>query len=197
MANEIANQFKGLPMAELIGGPLTAVCEAQLNLSEASFKYINKIGFDEKTKETRLIKFNLDRPTETPNGYTTLKTEVQAPLLGLVPVPSLLIDDVSVEFQMEVSGTTSSKDTSSASGSVKAEAGYKGFGGSASVSIEGKVSSSRENTRSTNQSAKYQVRVRASQQQPTEGLSRLMDIMAECTATLPAPSSGGDKAEAE
>ncbi len=46
--------------------------------------------------------------------------------------------------------------------------------------VEGKVSSSRENTRSTNQTAKYQVHVSARQQQPTEGLSRLMDIMASC-----------------
>ena len=46
--------------------------------------------------------------------------------------------------------------------------------------MRGKVSSSRENTRSTNQTAKYQVHVSARQQQPTEGLSKLMDIMASC-----------------
>ena len=48
------------------------------------------------------------------------------------------------------------------------------------MSVNGKVSSSRENTRSTNQTAKYQVHVSARQQQPTEGLSKLMDIMASC-----------------
>ena len=48
------------------------------------------------------------------------------------------------------------------------------FGGS-SVNVSGKVSSSRENTRSTNQTAKYQVHVSARQQRQTEGMSKLMD----------------------
>ena len=38
----------------------------------------------------------------------------------------------------------------------------------------------RENTRMTNQTAKYQIHVTASQQPQTEGLSKLMDIMASC-----------------
>lgn len=59
----------------------------------------------------------------------------------------------------------------------------KWFGVNASVS--GKVTSSRENTRSTNQTAKYQVHVTASQQRPTEGLSKLIDIMASCIEPLP------------
>lgn len=53
-----------------------------------------------------------------------------------------------------------------------------------SVSVQGKVGTSRENTRSTNQTAKYQVSVSASQQPPTEGLSKLMDIMASCVEPL-------------
>ena len=48
------------------------------------------------------------------------------------------------------------------------------------MNVTGKVTSSRENTRSTNQTAKYQVHVSARQQDPTEGLSKLMDIMASC-----------------
>ena len=31
--SEIASQFTGLPMADLIGGPLQAACEAQVSLA--------------------------------------------------------------------------------------------------------------------------------------------------------------------
>ena len=58
------------------------------------------------------------------------------------------------------------------------------------VTVSGKVTSTRENTRSNNQSAKYQVRVYAHQQEPTEGLSKLMDILASYTETLPSTDSG-------
>ncbi len=190
MSNETSEHFKGLPMADLIAGPLTAVCESQLKLAAASYEYINKIGFDEDKKTTRRVEFDLNRPAETDMGYTTVSTHVQAPLLGLVPVPSLLVEEVNIEFQMEVSATTTEKTQSAAEASTQAEAKFRlGWFGSGSVNIQGKLSSSRENTRSTNQSAKYQVRVYARQQQPTEGLSRLMDILAECTAALPAAAT--------
>jgi hypothetical protein len=103
----------------------------------------------------------------------------------LVPILSLLVEDVNIEFQMEVSAAESTKDTTAAEASLKAEASYNGWVVKAKVEVQGKVSSSRENTRSTNQTAKYQVRVVARQQQPTEGLSRLMDVMAQCVAPIP------------
>ena len=42
----------------------------------------------------------------------------------------------------------------------------------------GKVSSSAAQTRDSNQSAKYQIQVKARKQEPPEGLSRLLDVLA-------------------
>jgi hypothetical protein len=182
----MADNFKGLPMSELIGAPLAAACDAQKNLAKAQYEFIKDIAFtDDEGTKTRLVEFDLQRPTETPEGITVIDTHVQAPFLGLVPIPSLLVEDVNIEFQMEVSATESTKDTSSSEASIKAEASYNGWFVKAKVEVQGKVSSSRENTRSTNQTAKYQVRVVARQQQATEGLSRLMDVMAQCVAPIP------------
>ena len=78
--------------------------------------------------------------------------------------------------------------------SMDANAKFKfGCFGSGSVNVSGKVSSSRENTRSTNQTAKYQVHVSARQQRQTEGLSKLMDIMASCVEPLPNPNPSTGK----
>lgn len=182
--NEITQKFAGIPMADLISGPLTAVAESQIKLAETSYNYMMKIGFEDSGK-TRLVEFDLNRPAEGVGGYQNVKTHVQAPFLGLVPIPSLLVEDTTIEFQMEVSSTSteSSSVNTEASTSANAKYGFLGFGGN--VTVSGKVTSARENTRSTNQSAKYQVRVYARQQEPTEGLARLMDILASCTAALP------------
>ena len=124
-------------------------------------------------------------PVETADGISVSEITVQAPFLGLVPIPSLLIDDVNIEFQMEVNATTSVKETQASEVGGKASTDIKlGFFGSAHVEVHGKVTTSRDNTRSTNQTAKYQVRVSAKQQQPTEGLSKLMDILATCIAPM-------------
>ncbi|MDR2784900.1 MAG: DUF2589 domain-containing protein [Treponema sp.] len=182
----IGDNFKGLPMSELIGAPLAAACDAQKNLAKAQYEFIKDIAFsDDEGTKTRVVEFDLQRPTETPDGVTVIDTHVQAPFLGLVPIPSLLVEDVNIEFQMEVSATESTTSKTSAEASTKAEGSYGLWFAKVKVEVQGKVSSSRENTRSTNQTAKYQVRVVARQQQPTEGLSRLMDVMAQCVAPIP------------
>ena len=178
--NSTANAFKGLPMSELIGAPLFAAAEAQQKLAAITLDYFNRVGFepadDGKESKTRVLKFHLNRPIEQDGVMTQVQQTVEAPFLGLVPAPSLLIDNIDVDFQMEVTDTNTSKkqDNTEANASVSA----KWFAVQAEMSA--KVSSSRESTRTTNQTAKYQVHVRASQQPQTEGLSKLMDIMASC-----------------
>ena len=107
---------------------------------------------------------------------TTMSQSVKAPFIGLVPIPSLLIDRVDVDFQMEVTDTSNVKSTTDAEVEAKASAKHWFI----NAEISGKVTTARENTRMTNQTAKYQIHVTASQQPQTEGLSKLMDIMASC-----------------
>ena len=181
-SDNVANKFVGIPIAELVAAPLVAVCDSQKRLAQSAFEFMQEIGFNEDGK-TRMVEFNLQRPIEgspTPQDIT-----VQAPFIGLVPLPNLLIDDVQVDFQMEVTATETSTEKSSTEGSSSANANFKfGCFGGGSVNVSGKVSSSRENTRSTNQTAKYQVHVSARQQEQTEGLSKLMDIMASCVEPI-------------
>lgn len=195
--DNVADNFKGLPMRELIGGPLFAAAEAQEKLASIALDYYNKIAFygegekgidgsDAKKGDTRILKFKVNRPIEQNGEMKTLEQTVEAPFIGLVPIPSLLIDRIDIDFQMEVTDTNTTTEKSSKEASTDISA--KWFAVQASVS--GKVSSSRENTRSTNQTAKYQVHVTASQQQQTEGLSKLMDIMASCIEPIPTSDGG-------
>ena len=177
------NKSVGVQLSEIVGTPLIAVSDSQKKLAQSAYEFMTEIGYDSEGK-TRRLEFNLQRPIE---GSTTPQDiKVQAPFIGLVPLPNLLIDDVQVDFQMEVTATETSTEKSSEEGSVDANAKFKfGCFGSGSVNISGKVSSSRENTRSTNQTAKYQVHVSARQQRQTEGLSKLMDIMDSCVEPVP------------
>lgn len=178
--NGVAGNFSGLPIAELIAAPLTAACDSQKKLAQSAFEFMTEIGYaDVKTQQPRLLSFALERPVEGADENQRIR--VNAPFLGLVPLPALLIDDVQIDFQMEVTTTETSTAKSSAEAETKVESSFRfGCFAKGTVNINGKVTSSRENTRSTNQTAKYQVHVSARQQPPTEGMSRLMDIMASC-----------------
>lgn len=183
----VADTFRGLPMEDLIAAPLKAVCDSQKQLAKSTHEFMTQIGFDTDDKGNlsgpRLLEYQLERPV---NDGTMAKVVVKAPLLTLVPIPALAVNEVNIDFQMEVTDTqtTTSKTASEIMTEASGSAGFLFW--RASVKMNGKVSSSRENTRTTNQTAKYQIRVNARQQQPTEGLSKLMDIMASCIEPIEA-----------
>lgn len=104
-------------MRDLIGGPLIAAAEAQEKLASTAWDYYQRIAYEtdengNPTNKTRTLDFELERPV-VQDGVVgeTAKQTVKAPFIGLVPIPSLLIDRVDVDFQMEVTDTNSVKNT--------------------------------------------------------------------------------------
>lgn len=198
MANGLVNmssQFKGLPMSDLIGGPLSAACTAQIDLANATANFIQTVGFLPKVEsdkivpgDTRTVNFSFKRPYEDPESAGSFKEEevkLEAPMLAIVKVPNLSIKTVDVTFDMEVKSSTSTTESSEKSGSVEAQAkvGWGPF--SASVKIKGSVSSHKENTRKSDNSAKYHVEIHAEDSGPPEGLMRVLDVLQ--TACVPQP----------
>lgn len=182
----VTDKFKGLPMRELIAAPLIAAAEAQQELAATAWNFYQQIAFDGKSgNKARILEFDVERPIQQDGKMTTMSQSVKAPFIGLVPIPSLLIDRVDVDFQMEVTDTSNVKSTTNAEVEAKASAKHWFI----NAEISGKVTTARENTRMTNQTAKYQIHVSASQQPQTEGLSKLMDIMASCIEPINTESS--------
>jgi hypothetical protein len=54
----IGNEFSGLPIADLIGGPLKAACDAQVRLATATANFINTIGFNREKQTDGTYKFS-------------------------------------------------------------------------------------------------------------------------------------------
>ncbi|ANC03684.1 MULTISPECIES: DUF2589 domain-containing protein [Pseudomonas] len=186
----MGNQFRGLPMADLIGAPLSAACDAQVRLANATANFIKVIGFlppadpanagPNDVGDIRNVSFRYDRSAPTEDDPAAIeKVELQLPLLAVVKVPNLAINKVDISFDMEVRNSEQSRDTEDRSGSFSAEAklGWGPF--SAKVNVSGSVASHKENTRSTDQSAKYHVEVHAVDDGMPEGLARVMDIIAQ------------------
>jgi hypothetical protein len=193
MPGELVNmsdQFKGLPMADLIGGPLNAACEAQVKLAQSTADFIKVIGFNAPTGDdpysggtrTALFRFKrpVDNPSVTPGDPGSTKeeeVEICVPLLSIVKVPNLSITTVDITFDMEVKSSFSSHESSDRSGSLDASVTV-GWGIlSATAHIQGSVASHKENTRSSDNSAKYHVAVHAEDNGMPEGLARVMDIL--------------------
>lgn len=233
----MAASFSGLPMGDLIGGPLNAACEAQVRLAMATVDFIKVVGFEAPPAtafipdpsdstgntplkdaagkpmlnpwggRTRTASFKFKRPVQlqpakpevlevkdasgavtqpkvaaVPAVIGVEDVEIEVPVLAIVKVPALSISTVDVTFDMEVKSSESSKETEDKSGSLEASmsVGWGFFKGS--VTVKGAIATHKENTRSSDNSAKYHVEVHARDDGMPEGLARVLDILQQSVA---------------
>jgi hypothetical protein len=176
LTTNIARRMAGLPLGTLVATPFLEIAKSQAALCDVYLENIYRLAFKDGKPggEANLVKFAISRPvTDGAGNMTTQDFEVNAPLLALVPVPALTMSEAAVEFTMEVKEQVSDKQTSEKKAGTEVSAKYFGVG----VKITGSVSNTKEKTRESNQSAKYVISAKATQQPPAEGMSKLIDIL--------------------
>ncbi len=160
-------------MGQLIGAPLTAAAQASTMLAQTTANFINSVGFD-STGRLRTAAFAYQKRTMNEDGTSNLdEMKVEVPMLAIVPIPNLQIDEVNILFDMEVKESSTEKSSMDAKGGFSGSADFWFF----RVSVSGSISTHKENTRSTDNSAKYHVDVRATNHGTPEGLARVLDMM--------------------
>ena len=181
----IADNFKGLPIEDLIVSPIVGMAKGQAKLNDVTWKYISEVAFveDEKTKKITARKLDVEMNRVMTNGDTgeqeieTLYSSV--PMLPLIPLPSLAITSADISFSMEVKTSVSKVSSTDTKSSIEAKASGGFWGMKYSATVAGSVATHKENTRKTDNSAKYEVSVHAEQLPPTEGMLKLSDYLTQ------------------
>ena len=170
----IAEQFAGLRMDQLIGGPLSAAADASTQLANSTADFINSVGFD-NTGKVRTVAFAYQKRSANEDGTSNLdEMKVDVPLLAIVPIPNLQVDEVNILFDMEVKQSEKQESSLDVGASLSGSARI----GLIKINVSGSVSAHQSNTRSSDNSAKYHVDVRATNHGTPEGLARVLDMMA-------------------
>ena len=180
----IADNFRGLPIEELIVSPIVGMAKGQAKLNDVTWKYIQEVAFvknKDGATEARSLDVEMNRVmTDGDTGEQSIqKVYSKVPMLPLVPLPSLAITSADVNFTMEVKTSEMSKSSVDTESSCEASASGGFWGMKYSAKVSGKVATHKENTRSTDNSAKYEVKVHAEQLPPTEGMLKLSDALVE------------------
>ena len=188
---EFEENFKGIPIADLISAPLLASCEAQARICKDIVSFVKSLIKEDGTPQT--LDFILNRMVADNKGeLQKVASKVKAPILGLVPIPGLLIDDVEIEFSMEVHSTSSSQTQHSEKQENSAKKHKKDnlnpqlqeWLNEETLQINGNLSSTNKTSRSTDNSAKYHIKLSAKQHQVPEGMARILDMMAHSIGSL-------------
>ena len=124
--SSIADQFKGLPIGELIANPLIAAAQAQGKLAGITKDFIEEVGLQNTESDpdkdpvlkARTVDFAYDAIVEEKqtNGETVTKVEprkMQVPLLSIVNTPNLSVKNVKIDFDMKVQSSSEHKDSTS------------------------------------------------------------------------------------
>src|SRR5690606_42007604 len=105
----ISQQFSGLPMDSLIGGPLNAAAEAnaKMAMTQTMFLldtcYVNEGKNEEATYKPIMIKMELTRPfIESDEKIQNAKVSINLPTMTTIAINTLAIDSVDIKFDMDV-----------------------------------------------------------------------------------------------
>jgi hypothetical protein len=181
-SNVATNALKAIPYGDIIGAPLKACIEAQAMAAQTTVKFLQEVGLNtnEETgnKEAVVVSFTFEKEGA--------KTEMNVPLLTIVPIPYIAINSIDISFKANISAssTSSSEDKSSSSTDIKSttKAAYKGwFGFSASTEFNANYSSKKDSraTQDSKYSVEYtmDINVRAGQESMPAGLAKVLEVL--------------------
>lgn len=195
--NPMGGILKSLPLDLMFQAPLQAAIQAQVASARATAQYMKEIGFDQNNNAI-IVRSGYNQVLTGPDGnpIKTVQRVVDAPLLGLVPIPALAIKTVDVNFELTVETSDVQTSESEYKGSVEGKVGWGIFSASFSASMACKSAQ----TRKTDTRARYEVKIHAEQQDPPEGFARIIDTLmsamlqpidADKAPKLPEPAGAG------
>ena len=190
----IADSFAGLPIESLICAPILAAAKGQQELTAVYLDGIMKLAYKDgkppaegESAKTNAIELTVQRPVTGSDG--TVKPQdmtISAPLLSLVPLPAFTMDELTVDFEMEVKQSDVREDTTKSD--ISSSLSYKSWFG-LNANITGNVSSDSTHKRETDSTATYKIHARAVQQEPSEGMAKLTSLFAQMMEPIPVQKS--------
>ncbi len=210
----MAQQFSGLPMESLIGGPLNAAAKANSAMALTQTKFLmdtcfasKEVGKDKEKKityEPVMIDMILTRGVIIPAtkdgdnpSITQVETKFSLPMLTILPLNSLAVETVDVTFEMEVKSSFSEEQTSTKERESKGEGSFEaklGWG-PLSVTVKGSASYSSKDAETHNthyqksNSAKYTVNVHAGQLPLPKGVNTIIEAFAQSIQPIQLPAA--------
>jgi hypothetical protein len=162
----------------MIGGPLQAAVDAQVASSLATVNFIKEVGFatnDSGKSELVMVDFSHTRKDVDSEGNAVNKEiNIKVPLLAMLPIPSLRIEHVIIDFNVKLN----SVETSTVSDALGINAEVKGGWGPVSF----KVSASYQRKTATGVEVKKEyalnVNVKAVQDEIPAGLEKILGMLA-------------------
>jgi len=219
MANvNIGAELQALPLGFLISAPLVEAIKAQALAAQTTADFLMNVTMTDDGSgglKAVTVDFGFTQAVPDPtNPSTTIDRPISlsVPLLSIVQVPYLRINDLTINFEFKIrdvqsvssqaklSGSTTAETSSSFKGNLSAGGGLLKFlgspGGSAEyqsnfkLTVNASATYQRTDRQTTDRSATFKMNLNAVQDPIPEGMQRVLEILASAISAtgLPTPA---------
>jgi Protein of unknown function (DUF2589) len=172
--------LQNIPFSSLIGGPLNATVQAQSQAAMTCIEFIERVGFtvpDPSKPNDKAVKEVTFKYSKLDDSGVPKTFNLSVPILAIVPIPYLRIDEVLIDFQAKLNDAVSNSDKSAFTGEFTAEASGGWGWGKASFRASASYKNEKSTTSSTTQDYCMSVKVRAVQAEVPGGMKRILDML--------------------
>ena len=184
--------LKALPFEHLIGSPLKAAIEAQSLAAKATIDFIQQVGFtapEPYTDSEGKIKKKADygevrnvvfKYTATNDDGTQRVAELTVPILTIIPIPYLRIDNMTIDFTANITETMTEKTKTQSNSNKSGGAGaVLPFWIPAKVGFKASVAKSSSSSSSSRYKTEYTMAIHltAVQDDIPAGLGKVLNIL--------------------
>lgn len=165
-------EISSLDFANLIGGPLNAIVEAQAKSAIATANFIREVAFDKEGRAV-LSEFRYNRVGEDGREQ---EVRLSVPFITMLPIPYVAIESAEIEFNAKITSTRESSSSQSFNGELGAgvdSAWFKGVSVSTKMSYQKQSASQEKEQRSFDM--RVLVRLRSAEMPP--GTERLLSAL--------------------
>jgi hypothetical protein len=199
MANLVA-ELNSLDFSVYIGGPLQAAVQAQNAASMAQVSFIQSIGFEDDPnsptapKKLRYVDFNYKKSVPNPaydpdpahantpgnTKFVEKEVEIKVPFLTMLSVPSIRIEEMTIDFNAKLTSTETKSVSSEFAASAELGINYK------IVNFKASASYKRTSVTGSNVEKTYNlgVHVRAVNDEMPAGLDRILTMLEDSITSV-------------
>src|SRR5262249_50363653 len=185
-------ELREIPFGFLIGQPVKAAIEAQALAAKTTIEFIETVGFIPQDAQQGMLFTNANADADaglvrnvtfrySKRDENDVRTDhiLSVPILSIVPIPVLRIDEVTIDFTAKLTDTIESTEKKDFSLAAEANGKFKSFWSPVSLEFRTSMKYDQSNASSARYSRDYTmaIHVRAVQDDMPAGLSRILDIL--------------------
>mmetsp|Transcript_51636 Transcript_51636/g.129563 ORF Transcript_51636/g.129563 Transcript_51636/m.129563 type:complete len:217 (-) Transcript_51636:1849-2499(-) len=182
-------ELASLDFENLIGGPMIATIKGQIQANLATVNFIKAVGFEksplgditpyaQNTGKPAYVNFEYSKVLANGN---TVQAKLAVPFLTMLPIPTIRIESLQVEFLARVDSTVAkSVDTSvglGAEAAVSAGKQFGIFGVTAGLKVSAVLQRQTKEGNVVTRNYSLSCRIKASQDELPPGLDKVMQIL--------------------